>query len=228
MNRIRRGLLTGAAITAATAAVVMPLASAPAGAATHAGHEAGLAGIVRHYAPSTGGRLTAGTNFIVNTKSYAHYDTTNFSGNATLSSPNGPVWAMDSLNEHWVAAAYAVTPTDGANYSVTLTITSGSKFSEFADPNTGNVGVGTGKVFGVLQYDIQSSTPPSAANVPPIQAPNTGLGAVLDQIFGAGNYSIVGGGNYYFRYLKVAGVEYDQSSCTGTPHIPAGANTPAC
>jgi hypothetical protein len=106
--------------------------------------------------------------------------------------------------------------------------TSGSRFSEFADPNTGNVRVGQGKVFGVLQYDIQSSTPPSAASVPAIQAPNTGLGAVLDQIFGAGNYTIVGGGNYYFRYLNVAGVEYDQSSCTGTPHIPATANTPAC
>ena len=87
--------------------------------------------------------------------------------------------------------------------------------------------VGQCKVFGVLQYDIQSSTPPSAASVPAIQAPNTGLGAVLDQIFGAGNYTIVGGGNYYFRYLNVAGVEYDQSSCTGTPHIPATANTPA-
>ena len=227
MNRLRKGLLAGAAITAATAAAVIPLTSASAGAGA-AGHAAGLAGTVRHYAPSTGGRLAAGTNFVVNTKSYAHYDTTSNSGNATLTSSNGPVWAMDSLGERWVAAAYAVTPTDGANYSVTLTITAGSKFSEFADPNTGNVRVGQGKVFGVLQYDLQSSTPPSAANVPAIQAPNTGLGAVLDQIFGAGNYTIVGGGNYYFRYLNVAGVEYDQTSCTGTPHIPATANTPAC
>jgi hypothetical protein len=197
--RMRSILVSAVAVAAATAAAVVPTVTSAATA-------------------------SAATNFSVTTHSYGHEDTTTVSGNATLSSDNGPVWAIDSLIEKWSVATYTTTPSDGATYSVLLKVTAGSKFSEFANPNTGNVGVGSGKVLGALQYDIQSSSTPSATAVQDPEPPNTSLSTVLDQIFGAGNYSIVGGGNYVFTYNKVAGVTYEQSSCSATPHITAAEN----
>ena len=53
----------------------------------------------------------------------------------------------------------------------------------------------SGPVKGTIEYDVYSSTPPDPAKLLPNQAPDTSLGAVLNQLFG-GNATIVGGGNY--------------------------------
>jgi hypothetical protein len=204
--RMRSILVSAVAVAAATAAAVVPTVTSAATA-------------------------SAATNFSVTTHSYGHYDTTSASGNATLPSNNGPVWAIDSLTEKWAVSAYATPQTDGANYSVLLKVTAGSKFSQFANPLTGDVGVGTGKVLGVLQYDVQSSNAPGSQGAIPNPEPaNTSLGAVLDQIFGAGQYTIEpNSGNYDFTYNGAPvntenGGIYQQSSCTGTPHITAAQN----
>ena len=76
-------------------------------------------------------------------------------------SNNGPVWAIDSLTEKWAMSAYATPQTDGANYSVLLKVTAGSKFSQFANPLAAR-SLWTGKVHGVLQYDVQSSNAPGS------------------------------------------------------------------
>ena len=80
---------------------------------------------------SSAGAATSTSKVVITTKSYAHYDTTTVSGTATFDSPNGPVWAIDNLNEKWTVTPIA-DPGDGANYSVTLNVTTGSRFAEFA------------------------------------------------------------------------------------------------
>jgi hypothetical protein len=194
-----RSIAVGAAaLMAATAAAVVPTVTASASA-------------------STG----SSTKVVVNTVSNGHFDTTSESGSATFSSDNGPVWAIDSLKEKWT-----ITPVsgfgDGANYTATLSVVKGSKFSEFADPGQpgcpgdtdGSAGggphAGTGNVLGTLEYDIQSSTAPDLSAVPAVQAPNTSLGAVLSQIFDS-NQTVVGGGHYNFTYSDVCGTVYSQT-----------------
>jgi hypothetical protein len=147
-------------------------------------------------------------------------DTTSASGSATFESPNGPVWAIDTLNEKWTIAPASLP--DGADYTATLHVTKGSKFAEFADPgqagcpgdSNGSAGGGphngTGTITGTLEYDISSSTRPDLTGVPAVQAPNTGLGTVLGQIFD-GNQQIAGGGHYTFTYSNVCGTPYTQS-----------------
>jgi hypothetical protein len=150
-------------------------------------------------------------------------DTTSYSGSATFSSPNGPVWAIDNLNEKWTIAPASLP--DGANYTATLHVTKGSRFAEFADPGpgtnetsdpcpgTGPGGphTGTGAVTGTIEYDINSTAAPDLTSVPAVQAPNTSLGTVLGQIFDNGTYSIAGGGSYSFSYSKVCGAVYKQT-----------------
>ena len=169
-----------------------------------------------------------------NTLSAGHMDTTSYSGTATLTSPNGPVWAIDTLKEHWVVTSCSASTTctadnDGANYAVTLTVVKGSKFAEFADPgqgttengvpnqpdpcpgpNPGGPHTGSGNVLGTIEYDVSSPTAPDLSGVPAVQQPNTGLGAVIGQIFD-GNQSIAGGGHYSFTYSNVCGKVYGQS-----------------
>lgn len=191
-----RSIAVGAtALFAATAAAVVPTVTASASASIGTG------------------------KVIITTKSYGHMDTTSASGTATFSSDNGPVWAIDSLNEQWTI----VPETSPGNYSVTLKIMKGSKFAEFADPgagtnestdpcpggNPGGPRTGQGAVSGTIQYDIQSSSGPDLNSVPRVQDPNTSLGAVLGQIFD-GNQNIVGGGHYTFDYANVCGHVYEQ------------------
>ena len=199
--RMRSIVVGAAALMAATAAAVVPTVTASASAHT-----------------------ASGTNVVVNTKSYGHMDTTSESGSATFQEPSGggPVWAIDSLNERWTVAAYATPPADGAQYSVTLRVTGGSKFSEFADPGQagcpgdsdgthgGGPKTGQGGVTGTLQYDVTSTNAPSTAGVPAVQAANTSLGTVLGQIFNGGQ-NIVGGGHYTFTYSNVCGTPYVQT-----------------
>jgi hypothetical protein len=120
------------------------------------------------------------------------------------------------------AALWTVTPItdpgDGANYSVTLSVTTGSRFAEFADPRTAAEGsanpggprAGTGTVTGTIQWDVQSPTAPDLGAVPAVQQPNTSLGTVRHQIFD-GNDTVVGGGHYTFTYANVAGAPYVQT-----------------
>ena len=209
MKLLRRGLLAGAAATAAVAAAVIPLTT-------------------------TANASTAGTRVVVNTDSYGHMDTTNVSGSATFSSPNGPVWAIDALRERWTITACSANPTcvgdaDGAQYAVTLNvgpkINGGSQFSEFANPGPedaaagitstcpapgGGPRQGTGKITGTIEYDVNSSTAPDLSSVPAVQQPNTSLGTVLGQIFD-NNQTVVGGGHYDFTYANVCGSVYEQT-----------------
>jgi hypothetical protein len=150
-------------------------------------------------------------------------DTTSDSGPATFQSPNGPVWAIDTLNEKWTIAPASLP--DGANYTATLHVTKGSKFAEFADPGPstgassdpcpggtpGGPRTGSGAVSGTIEYDINSAAAPDLTSVPATQAPNASLSTVLGQIFDNGGYTIVGGGSYSFSYTKVCGAVYKQT-----------------
>ncbi|HEY3952896.1 MAG TPA: hypothetical protein VGM53_05945 [Streptosporangiaceae bacterium] len=150
-------------------------------------------------------------------------DTTSASGSATFESPNGPVWAIDTLNEKWTIAPVSLP--DGADYTATLHVTKGSKFAEFADPGLGagessdpcpgdtpgGPRTGSGAVTGTIEYDIYSSAAPDLNSVPAAQAPNASLSTVLGQIFDNSTYNIVGGGSYTFSYSKVCGQVYKQA-----------------
>lgn len=221
MKLHRKGLLATIGAAAAGLTLAGGLMAASGASAATAGHRA----------------MTApGASATYNTLSAGHEDTTSFSGSATFSAAdgNGPVWAIDTLKEHWVVTSCAASTTctadnDGANYAVTLTVQKGSKFAEFADPgagtnessdpcpaaagggsNAGGPHTGQGNVTGTIEYDIQSSSAPDLSGVPAVQAPDTSLDTVLGQIFD-GNQSIVGGGHYSFTYSKVCGENYSQS-----------------
>jgi len=220
MKLHRKGLLAATGAAAAGLALTGGLIAASAASAATAGHSAVTA--------------QGSSSAIYNTLSAGHMDTTSYSGTATLTSPNGPVWAIDTLKEHWVVTSCSASTTctadnDGANYAVTLTVVKGSKFAEFADPgqgttengtagapdpcpgpNPGGPHTGTGNVLGTIEYDIQSSSAPDLSGVPAVQAPNTSLGTVIGQIFD-GNQNIVGGGSYSFTYTNVCGEIYGQS-----------------
>ena len=221
MKLHRKGLLAATGAAAAGLALTGGLIAASAASAATAGHRA---------------MTTQGSAAVYNTLSAGHMDTTSYSGSATFTSPNGPVWAIDTLKEHWVVTPCADNPVctndnDGANYAVTLTVQKGSKFAEFADPgagttengvtgapdpcpgagaNAGGPHTGQGNVLGTIEYDIQSSSAPDLSGVPAVQAPNTSLGTVIGQIFD-GNQSTVGGGHYSFTYTSVCGAVYGQA-----------------
>jgi len=220
MKLHRKGLLAATGAAAAGLILTGGLIAASAASAATAGHSAVTA--------------QGSSSATYNTLSAGHMDTTSFSGSATFTSPNGPVWAIDTLKEHWVVTPCSANPTctadnDGANYAVTLTVVKGSKFSEFADPgagttengvpnqpdpcpgpNPGGPHTGSGNVLGTIEYDVSSPTAPDLSGVPAVQQPNTGLGAVIGQIFD-GNQSIAGGGHYSFTYSNVCGKVYGQS-----------------
>jgi hypothetical protein len=120
-----------------------------------------------------------------------HTDTTSVSGSATQADPNrGPVWGADRLKE-------AITATHRADGKWNVKISfGGSTFAGFADPRSGPEGstdpggplLSQGGITGSIQYNaIASNTAPDPSNVLPVQTPNTGLGAVLGQLFHGGN-----------------------------------------
>jgi len=216
MKLHRKGLLAATGAAAAGLALAGGLIAASAASAATAGHSVTTA---------------QGSSAVYNTLSAGHMDTTSYSGSATFTSPNGPVWAIDTLKEHWVVTpctATTCTPGDGANYAVTMTVQKGSKFAEFADPGqgtnetsdpcaaapynatAGGPHTGQGNVAGTIEYDIQSTSAPDLSGVPAVQQPNTGLGAVIGQIFD-GNGNMVGGGSYNFTYTNVCGKVYGQA-----------------
>jgi hypothetical protein len=140
------------------------------------------------------------------THSPAHNDTTSGTVTGALQpSSSGAVWAVDNMTEQFTVAP--VSGPNGANYQVTIDVT--GSFKGFADPGAngttdptqgyGQALTSSGPVKGTITYDVKSSTPPDPAKLLPNQAPNTGLGAALNQLFG-GNATVVGGGNYTFSY----------------------------
>jgi hypothetical protein len=154
------------------------------------------------------------TTITVKTYSPLHADTTSVSGSATQALPNGPVWSYDNLHETITAK-----PESGpGNWNVTVRVGNGSTYHGFADPrmtsegssDPGGILASQGTVTGTIQYDIQSTTRPDPSNVPATQAPGTGIGAVLNELF-HGNNTTVGGGHYLFNYDNVGGTTYSQA-----------------
>jgi len=142
------------------------------------------------------------------THSAQHNDTTNVSGTCTGTSVNGPTWAVDNLTEKFTA-----TPTGNpGEWAVTIGVT--GSFAGFADPTTGGCLASNGPVQGTITYIVQSPNVPSGALLYANQAPDTGLGAALGQLFG-GNYTITGGGDYSFSYQN-GGYVQNTAGITGS------------
>jgi hypothetical protein len=132
------------------------------------------------------------TPVVAHTISPLHSDTTSVSGSATQTDPaRGPVWGADRLKETVIATQQA-----NGKYNVKIQF-GGSTFAGFADPRN-NTGEGStdpggpllsqGNITGSIQYNgIASATAPDPTNVPPAQAPNTSLGAVLTELFHGAN-----------------------------------------
>jgi len=146
---------------------------------------------------------SAATQVKVVTSSPLHSDTTSVTGSATQADPQrGPVWGADKLKE-------TVTATLQANGKWNVRIGfGGSTFSGFADPRMASEGstdpggplLSQGTISGSIQYNgIASPTAPDASNVPAVQAPNTGLHAVLDELF-HGNESAAASTHYLISY----------------------------
>src|SRR5262249_16644640 len=179
MKLHRKGLLAATGAATAGLALTGGLIAASAASAATAGHRA----------------MTAqGSAAVFNTLSAGPMDTTSYSGPATFTSPNGPVWAIDTLKEHWVVTSCAASTTctadnDGANYAVTLTVQKGSKFAEFADPgagttengvtdapdpcpgagaNAGGPQTGQGKGLGPLEHEGSTPTDPDLSRGPAV------------------------------------------------------------
>jgi hypothetical protein len=138
-----------------------------------------------------GAAASASTTVKTVTISPLHSDTTSVSGPATQADPDhGPVWGADRLKE-------TITATKQANGKWNVKISfGGSTFAGFADPrstgegsaNPGGPLLSQGKITGSIQYNgIASVTDPDPGNVPATQAPNTGLGAVLSELFHSNN-----------------------------------------
>jgi len=157
---------------------------------------AALAGIAAFAVPAAASAgTTPGAVFAV-THSPQHNDTTSGGpGAACGSSSNGPTWALDNLEEKFTVVPVSGLA-DGANYSVTIDVV--GSFAGFADPNTCNPLVSSGPVHGTIQYDVSSPVVPDKAGLLPNQAPDTGLGAALQQLMPGS--TIVGGGAYNFSY----------------------------
>ena len=143
-----------------------------------------------------------------------HLDTANVSGSATIDSPNGPVWAYDNLSDQ-----FTVVPTGANTYAVTIDST--GSFKGFADPMHGTALDSAGSVKGTIEYDVFSTTPPSAKALPSQEPDSTSTGVMIGQLFGqtdgqsifaphAGDDHVTGGGAYNFSYQNGSYVQsYD-------------------
>jgi hypothetical protein len=135
------------------------------------------------------------------THSSLHNDTTN----VAVQGRTDNVWAVDNLSEQFTVVP-VTGQADGASYQVTIDVT--GSFRGFADPTTGLPLASSGPVKGTIEYDVIAGAPDRAGLLSD-QAPDTGLGAALSQLFD-GSYSIVGGGAYNFSYQNGSYVQsYD-------------------
>jgi hypothetical protein len=141
------------------------------------------------------------------THSYNHPDTTSLPGVGACTDNtgnDGPVWAYDNLSIQLSAVQH-----EPNQYTVTVT-TNGS-FNAFANPKTGACYTGTGSVTGMISYEVSSSTPPSAKNLPAQEPGSDHLSAIVNDLFG-GNLpqENVVGGHYSFSYTPIDGGLYTQ------------------
>jgi hypothetical protein len=179
---------------------------------------------------SSGAGATTAATVSANTHAANHNDTTSVSGNATIPSNGGPVWAYDNLK-----VAITATPAVVGSYSVDLSVI--GSFAGFANPRTtdeltaaglpavpapGDALTSSGSVKGTYHLTVNSPTLPKASNLHAQQDPTTGLSDMVRQLFGdvatvnpvdgtVSHTVIVSGGPYSFVYNKVAGVVYAQS-----------------
>jgi hypothetical protein len=160
-----------------------------------------LGGLGATLATSASAATLPGSGMYV-THSSAHNDTTN----------GGAVWAVDNLTEKFtvVPADKATTAADGANYKVTIDVT--GSFKGTLDP--GRDGTNETALGYLAPLASSSVNGPVGASLLPNQAPDTGLGAALGQLFPDG--SIVGGGSdYTFSYQNGNYVQYGNGTITG-------------
>ena len=106
------------------------------------------------------------------------------------------MWAYDNLSIKFSAA-----PDATGQYTVNIT-THGS-FDAFANPLTGEAYTGSGSVDGTITYDVASSTPPDAKNLPAQESDTAHLGTMLDQLFG--QHVSPTGGSYAYSYNPIPG-----------------------
>lgn len=126
-----------------------------------------------------------------------HEDTTSVSGPGTIADPTyGPVWAYDNLSIQFSAAQDTAT-------TYTVTITTHGSFDAIANPLTGEAYTGHGSVDGTITYDVASSTPPDAKNLPAQESDTAHLGTMLDQLFG--QHVSPTGGSYNYSYNQIPG-----------------------
>ena len=120
----------------------------------------------------------------------------------SVSSPNGPVWATDTMTKTFTAVA-----TGGGNYTVTENVK--GTFVAFSQPNNvantvdhpliPNV---TGRFTGVNKFFVHASGLPKAAYLPKAEPLGFGTSAEINQLFG-GTATDLGGqsGNFWvFTY----------------------------
>jgi len=168
---------------------------------------AALAGIAAFAVPAAASAgTTPGAVFAV-THSPQHNDTTSGGpGAACGSSSNGPTWALDNLEEKFTVTPYAT-----GEYKVIINVV--GSFAGFADPGlngTTDPAQGycqplssNGSVKGTITYYVFSTQGPDSSALLPIQAPDTGLGAALGQLFPGGvtyDWAPTDAGNYLFSY----------------------------
>src|SRR6516165_5710651 len=161
---MRKTILTACAAAATAAAVIIPGAAA-----------------------------SASTTVKAVTISPLHPDTTSVAGTATQADPQrGPVWGADRLKETITATQVLSKP---GHYNVKIAF-GGSTFAGFADPRSAADGsadpggplLSQGNITGSIQYNnIASSSAPDAGAVPAVEAPDTSLGTVLNQLFDGNN-----------------------------------------
>jgi hypothetical protein len=131
-----------------------------------------------------------------------HDDTTSVSGPGTRTSPNGPVWAEDTL---WFTLTSHRTGPD--TYDVV--ISARGFYNGFADPRTGNAEYLRGRVHGWLDETVTSPTGPNRFYVAQQEPGSMSQSAIVQQFFGGAATAIVGG-HYSYDYGRVNGIDYTQ------------------
>jgi hypothetical protein len=111
------------------------------------------------------------------THEHAAADTTNITGNATVSTANGPAWAYDNLTRK-------VTATDNGDGTWNVRVDSQGSFSAFASPLDGNAWAGAGSVKGWVTYLVTSTGTPDPANIRGNLPDGTTSTQLLRQFFG--------------------------------------------